>query len=260
MWPESRPPGRTGGSPWADCSSPSGRSSSVAGRWPDAISPCSFMLGTVLIIRRLSLVRWGVRVPEIAATAVVLVGVWLHRTRTGTPPTVGTARGRSPLGTNARCASGVVSVDRLAVQQSWTACASPPRGRSSTRVDGRREDRRDIVGSGNPWYCRGPGNCTFSIPTVLPTRWLARLPPAVGERWQWSIERRVPEGYTDSLPERPIALTEPPLASLDERHLRVATRAPRCSQAGSRCCSGCRRRRQRVWLGHLVRSPGPALA
>ena len=62
-------------------------------------------------------------------------------------------------------------------------------------------------------------------PTGVTDPLLARLPPAVGERWQWGIERRIPEGYTDSLPERAIALTEPPLASLYE-HLRVATRAP----------------------------------
>jgi hypothetical protein len=50
---------------------------------------------------------------------------------------------------------------------------------------------------------------------------LARLPPAVGARWRWRADRRLPEGYLEGLPEG--GPVEPALGQLNE-HIRTVTR------------------------------------
>jgi arabinofuranosyltransferase len=50
---------------------------------------------------------------------------------------------------------------------------------------------------------------------------LARLPPAVGAHWRWGVDRRIPEGYLEGLPDG--APAEPALGRLVE-HIRDVTR------------------------------------
>jgi arabinofuranosyltransferase len=171
------------------------------------------LVGLLLMMRRLTAL--GSTAAGVAAVAVILLGSLASRPTATADSRYGTDYRRTARTHDARAefyqATALLLTNRYRLG---------PRDEEMSCVEGLVNATSNVTITSTPGICgvlAGPAAYVVD-PTGITDPLLARLPPKVGARWQWGIERRVPDGYPDNL-------HEPSLAALSEQ-LRVASREP----------------------------------
>jgi arabinofuranosyltransferase len=178
-----------------------------------------FLVGVMLAVRRLNVapprIAWG------AALGIILLGWPMAHATVGASDEYGRDFKRTARTHDGR-AEWYQSTGLLLTNRQTAA----PRHPDADRARSLRGESQAVAISTNPGMfgiAAGPSVHVLD-PDGRTDPLIARLPRAVGARWQWTVERRIPDGYEDALRQQASTGLEPSIGSLFAM-LRLVTHA-----------------------------------